>query len=218
MSGQIFVRAVRRGHETDIEAVTLKRSPRKHLRPSQQPGITEKRFKKLGETARRVGKIVHPLVVIADLRRGSLVSLDKYLAKHRGIPDREVALELRKLITGTIARSRYRIVAVEHPDTPADAGGRPPIDEVGPSDRDLQIASRYEEFLAVEGKAWLAMERVRDLFELSEPTIRRAVRRVARARELRAARDSDRKQQAHSIENRNVALAKLRAARAKDST
>ncbi|MES2174623.1 MAG: hypothetical protein V4523_11835 [Pseudomonadota bacterium] len=197
----------------------MKRPSREHLRPVKNPGITEKRFKRLFRRTNQVGMVAHASVVLADLRRGSLSSLDRYLAKNKGIPDRKIALELRKLISGTSARSHYRLVVVEHPGAPKDFGGRPPVDKTAPSDRDRQIASRYEELLATEGKAYLAVEMAVHAFGLSKSTIIRAIQKVKHAEREFAERVKmaavKQIQSDATIQRRSAALEKLRTGRKK---
>lgn len=89
------------------------------LRPVEQTSILDKRFRRALPDSKRMAKVkVHSVMVLADLRKGSLVSLDRYLAQEGGIPDRAVAIELRKLISGSASRTAYRLMVVDHPNTP----------------------------------------------------------------------------------------------------
>lgn len=188
----------------------MTRPPRKPLRPSTQAGVMEKRFKRLAEPKKRVRTVADRAIVLLDLKRGSLASLDRYLAKHKGIPDRAVALELRKLISGTAERSRYRLTAVEHPDLPVDRGGRPKKAEIAPSARDWEIVDRYEALLAQEGKAWRARELALEEFEVSPRTVSRAIEKVKQARAQIAAEASAQLERREALTHREAALRRLR--------
>jgi hypothetical protein len=102
----------------------MKRPKREHLRPIKNAALADKKFTPALRVKKRINLkgVAHPLIVIADLRRGSIGSLDRYLYKTKGVIDRAVALELRKLISGSIERTKFRIIVVEHPDTPKDKG------------------------------------------------------------------------------------------------
>jgi hypothetical protein len=99
----------------------MKRPKREHLRPIKITSLADKKFTPVLSVKKRIN-LKYPRMVIADLRRGSIGSLDRYLYKTKGVIDRAVALELRKLISGTIKRTKFRIIVVEHPDTPKDKG------------------------------------------------------------------------------------------------
>lgn len=164
----------------------------KPLRPITSAGVSAKKFRRLVATPRLKTVPAHPLVVIEDLRVGSLGSLDAYLKKNRGIPDREVALELRKLLSGTSKRSRFRLVVVDHPDLPADRGGRPKSRSVQPTPREIEIYEKYREQLEIIGKKKEARLQIVGKGR-SERTIRLAVNKVEAAmkREAAAARWQD---------------------------
>jgi hypothetical protein len=151
---------------------------RKRTRPVEPGSLLDKRFEPFIESSKRLLTKIHPLIVLADLRRGSLASLDKYIAQEGGIPDRHVAIELRKLISGSAQRSPFRLEIVEHPDGPKNTGGRPASDRHGCMERDRIIAARHEQVLAEVQKAWLATEQVAAEFALSPSTVRRAIRSV----------------------------------------
>lgn len=188
----------------------MKLPPRQHVRPVKSGGDQERKFKRLVETKRRVPKICHPLTVVSDLRRGSLASLDRYLAKHRGIPDHVVAVELRKLISGSAARTQYRLAVVQHPGVPKHLGGRPRSDATAPSARDWEIVARYEALLTIEGKAYRAKELTAEKFSLSPATVLRAIRKVKHARAEAIACAEEEEKRTEIIQLRNDALAKLR--------
>lgn len=159
----------------------------KPRRPITSAGVSGKQFRRLVSSP-RIGSIpAHPLVVIGDLRAGSLASLDAYLKKHRGIPDKEVALELRKLLSGSSARSKFRMVVVDHPDLPADRGGRPKSKTQVPSSEELDMVDEYRAQFDVFGKIEIAREETAKVFSVSVTTVKRAQDKVeaAEAREKR---------------------------------
>lgn len=153
----------------------------KPVRPITSPGISGKKFQPL-VNGRRIHTLpAHPLVVIGDLRAGSLGSLDAYLKKNRGIPDREVALELRKLLSGTSERSRFRLVLVDHPDIPADLGGRPQSKRDEPTRAELELYAAYLAQLDIIGKTKDARIQAAQDKRRTEITVRRAIQKVEAA-------------------------------------
>lgn len=156
----------------------MAKSKRLTIRPAPQVGTT-KIFKRVSRTKRRVTATkVHPLIVLKDLRRGSLVSLDKYIAQQKGIPDREVALELRKLISGSHCRTSFRLFVADHPDLPRRTGGRPPSSGRPPNKREIEIA---EDFLRVRAQSpyEAALAEVSRRQGVSTATVASYVRRVS---------------------------------------
>ena len=104
-----------------------------------------------------------------------------YLKRNRGIPDREVALELRKLLSGSAARTKFRLVVVDHPDHPPSGVGRPPAKIKEPSTRDLDLVAVYRAQFATIGKLELAREEAARVSKVSVSTMKRAIRRVEAA-------------------------------------
>lgn len=151
----------------------------KSLRPVEVSGESLGKFRNPSRLPRRLTKLPeHPLVVCRDLQNGSLESLDAYLLKHGGIPDREVALELRKLIAGSSERISFRVVVVDHPDAPADIGGRPKSKHTDPTQYEVELAKAYETQFAAIGKVRLAREEAAKDMGVSARTIQRAVKKV----------------------------------------
>ena len=125
------------------------KAPRRQVRPIVEKSMLDKKFKRVIETPKRVSISTAPLIaVIADLQNGSLVSLDRYLRQEGGIPDRQIAMELRKLISGTKARTPFRLLVVDHPDGARDKGGRPKKGLKEPSDQERAIALAYSQLPA----------------------------------------------------------------------
>lgn len=102
--------------------------PKRQVRAISVPSVADKRFKKLGEFSKTIdldGMSVHPLLVIADLHKGCLKTLHRYLEQESGIPDAGVARALQKLIAGSPKETHFQLVVIEHPDRPKAKGGRP---------------------------------------------------------------------------------------------
>lgn len=135
----------------------------------------------MSNSKRRVINAIPPLSVLADLREGNLASLDKYILLNGGIPDRSVAVELRKLISGSRYRTRFRLQVVKHPDSPQSRGGRRPKANKEPTPKQIEYVEFFARSLLVEGKQWLALEKVAAHFGVHKSTIRRAVVAVAEA-------------------------------------
>lgn len=179
------------------------KSKRTRIRPVKRGSLLDKRFKPVVERSKRLRPAIHPLIVLADLRNGCLVSLDRYLAQEGGIPDREVAVELRKLISGSRNRSRFRLLVVEHPDGPKNAGGAPSGRRTSREERYNKIAERYHQVFADVGKVWRSKEIVADEVGCSPSTVGRALREEAK---LAAELDASNKVRTR----RSTSLAKLR--------
>lgn len=168
-----------------------KRADRQHVRPIKQIGLGKKKFRKIIQTHKQVDrtKIVHPLIVIRDLRKGVITSLGRYLAKHRGIPDREVALELRKLISGSRERTPYRLMVVEHPDTPKDKGGRPPTGGRAPRQVERAVARDFAEELKQSTSVESAVAAVAKRHKISAASVYAYSKRVAAYEQAAGATD-----------------------------
>lgn len=166
--------------------------------------ILKKRFQgALPVTKRLVLTKVHPLTVLADLRNGCLTSLERYLAQNRGVVDREIALEIRKLIAGSAHRSRFRLVVIEHPDGPKSRGGARTGMREKTAEKYRAIATEYEERLKVEGKEYLANDALKNAGRGSRSTIQRAKRAVEQAKKIE-------ERNAEMMERRNRALENIR--------
>lgn len=178
----------------------------KPQRPIASVSVRDKQFQRLMPTQKRVGQSDHPVAVIIDLRAGSLESLDAYLKKHRGIPDREVALELRKLISGSSARSLYRLIVVDHPDAPPSKGGRPKARRMLPTRKEIEIVEEYRKQLSKIGKTEEARLQTAGELHLSESTVHRAIKKVEAAEERAKLTNN-------ALARRELALAELRRKR-----
>ncbi|TXH12239.1 MAG: hypothetical protein E6R00_12345 [Gammaproteobacteria bacterium] len=178
--------------------------------------ILDKKFQRITSTSKRFSLTnVHPVTVLVDLRKGCLTSLEKYLAQNRGIFDREIALELRKLIGGGQHRSRFRLMVIEHPDRPKSKGGSPKGRRIASIAKDHAIVTEFEKKRKIEGKNYLAKEELVKEGGASKSTIDRARRNVEHAEKGDAKRrDEQRKGEkcrSALAERRRRALEKLRA-------
>ena len=124
---------------------------RRRIRPVKKFGLADKVFKqvvtttKISEAIRRRVMNAQHRVVAADLKKGSIRSLGDYLDYHNGIPDRQVALELGKLLSGSVHDTPYRLLIIEHPDLPKRVGGAPKKKSNKPTAKQLALARDFEE-------------------------------------------------------------------------
>jgi hypothetical protein len=186
-------------------------SKRVQVRPVVASSITKKKFKPVVESSRRfdLTKSANPSIVIADLRRGSLDSLSLYLKQNKGIKDRVIALELRKLISGSRHRSSFRLLVVQHPDMAKSIGGRPPRKSEAISANEVALLARFDQILPVERKRILAKEVLAQEAGVSTSTIDRALRkRMALERQPLKGEAEDKHRNA-LLERRRLAMEKL---------
>jgi hypothetical protein len=177
----------------------------------ERTSMLEKRFEPLRK--RREKQVLvdkrnpHPLVVARDLSNGSLASLDWYLKAHKGIPDRAVAVELRKLLSGTSERSPFRIVLIAHPAGPAPKRGRRTGRSQGPTKQQIVLAQALRERSQTEPKVALAAAAVAAEQQVSPATVYRADAEVRRYEAAGVASD---KRKERLNQRADEALAKLR--------
>lgn len=158
----------------------MNETKRIQIRPVKTAGVLDKKFQPVAPKGKRVtAKTVHPLVVIADLRRGSLASLDRYIAQQQGIPDREVALELRKLISGSRHRSDYRMIVIDHPDKPKNVGGRRSSKNRRPTKVEFEVARDLRD-LKRKGEVEAAVATVMAKHKLKKSAVYGYAERVAK--------------------------------------
>jgi len=187
----------------------------KRVQTSNKPSILERRFRPYRQTPKKITsdpkRLVHPAIVIADLRRGVLTSLDWYLRTSRGMLNRSVAVELRKLIGGSPARSKFRIISIDHPDGPAPMKGRPQGSKrVGPSDRQVELANALRLEVARQPKIESAATEVAKAFKVTARTVFRAAAAVRSQERRLLAAEANRREVNERIDR---ALANLRADR-----
>lgn len=178
---------------------------RQPVRQIRAVGIYDKKFENLCPSARKVTPTrVHPYVVCLDLRKGSLKSLGRYLQQEGGIPDAEVADELRKLISGNVSQAKYRVAVIPHPDAAANLGGRPQGKSDELAEQDALIVERFDEILRIEGKKYLARDKTAEHFDTSRSTVDRALRR---AKALKKREKEQEEQRAEIVRRRDDAFA-----------
>ncbi len=158
----------------------MDKKSRVRVRPIANVGVMDKKFNRLG---RKTLIPLHELTAIMDLEKGVLSSLDRYLAKHKGIPDRRVALALRKLISGSVQRTQYRLAVIQHPDLPPEPDGAPSKRRPSTAERHRPIVERVEALMAQGDKKGIAIETVMSEFEVSERTVQRALRTAEERRQ-----------------------------------
>lgn len=199
-----------RGNELDIK--------RKSVRPFVVRSVAAKKFKSFAGVEKRDRLPAHPLIVTTDLRNGSLDTLDAYLKKHGGIPDREVAIELRKLLSGNWHRTKFRLVVVDHPSVKPSKGGRPRKASPDATPDDIERVQVYRKHFKEIGKIGLALEEAALELEISESSIRRAIRVVeghetAKRQILETKKkigDTRKRSEKELLRRRDIALANLR--------
>ena len=160
------------------------------VRPIRATSILDKRFRRVGSVTKRIPRLpAHPAIVLMDLKRGSLRSLDLYLQEYTEPFDREIARALSRLISGTVNETRLRLEVVDHPDAPKAKGGRPKSPDGKRQKRDRKIAEQVEEKVSRSDKPYIAVEDVAEDARVSARTVRRALDEAeasARASERRA--------------------------------
>lgn len=119
------------------------------------------------------------MIVVRDLRDGCLSSLDLYLRIHQGIPDREVALELRKLIAGSQQRSKFRLFVLPHPDTKIKKGPRRKSRVAKPRKDQFELADAFDVAKGTHDFADAAIAKVLETKKASATGIYRAAQKVA---------------------------------------
>lgn len=166
---------------------------RRWVRASDSPPLSAEGFRR--SIARGSGpsfeSTLAPALVMFDLRTGNLERLDEYLKFHQGIPHPDVAMELSQLISGPLSASRYRLIAVEHPDTVAKSGPKARKLAPKPTANQLELVAEFERALVVErGKKHLAEKACAKTQTTSLAKVKRA-RRAVREYEAQQIRDRE---------------------------
>ena len=160
-------------HESSVMSKIKKIS----VRPVEQTSVIDKKFQRVMNTTKRVKiKTSHPAIVLADLKKGSLTSLARYIRETGNIADREVCQQLLMLIDGSYDQTSFRILVARHPDEPLDVGGRPRSKTGSLTIKQEKILLRYDEKIAVEKKYENAIPIVMRDENVSKATIDRAIR------------------------------------------
>lgn len=162
------------------QGIFMKSDQRPKVRPVQQTSIADKVFAPVGLGRKQIALTrVHPLVVLADMRRGSLVSLERYLIQEGGISDPAIALELQKLIAGGRTGSKFKLLVVESTAVLKRKVGRKSAAGRAPTPAELDLATRYE---AVEENGIAAALVEAAAGKSSTSHVRQVVKRVRKHR------------------------------------
>lgn len=173
---------------------------RRWVRESDQEPMSAEAFRR--SLAKSSGPVreadLAPPLVMFDMRGGNLERFDEYLKEHMGIPHPEVAAELSSLISGEFGVTKYRLIAIEHPDAPPPKAGPARQTVSPPTSEQLSLIAAFEKALVVErGKKHLAEEAVATRKKISVAKIKRARRA---ARDYEAAREMERQQLEYALE------------------
>ena len=189
----------------------MKRSKCEYVRQVKNAPFPGKQFRRVIQVEKRIDlkKLVHPCIVTEDLRRGAISSLDRYLWKTKGVMDRAVALELRKLISGTIQRTKFRLMVVEHPDTPKYKGGRPKAHMPKPSAKAFAVADDLA-VLRKPGQVDSAVTEIAEKHGVKQSTV---YKYAASVDQFRAAEDAANAQKQRSESLRHEIQMRREAAR-----
>ena len=200
--------------------------PKRTVRAVSVVSIADKKYTKVGKHRKTIDLVrmrVHPLMVVADLRRGCLKSLHRYLGQESGIPDAAVARALQKLIASGAAEAKFQLVVIEHPDRPSAKGGRSLKTTLKPTQKQLDSAEKLEAFLSQNVPTEAAVAEV-----VGNPKVRgtstvyndlRIVKEFRKWQEAEEARLQQEKNDAVKMKDRkNAALESLRAERTNPET
>lgn len=186
----------------------MNRKSKKRVLPVANVSVMDKRFAWRWEPSHVP---VHELIVLMDLQKGVLTSLDRYLAKHKGIPDRRIAVALRKLISGTLQRSSYRLIVVQHPDLPPDSGGAPKRQRSVTAQRQREIVERVEALVTLGDKRGIAIETVASELGVSKRTVQRSLQEAAQRKQSQDYRRDVEQNLAKGMSRREAILAAVKA-------
>lgn len=192
--------------------------PKRQVRTISVQSITDKRFKKVGEFSRTIdldGMSVQPLLVIADLHKGCLKTLHRYLAQELGIPDAGVARALQKLIAGNPEDTHFQLVVTEHPDRPNAKGGRPPKTKSTPTQKQLETVYLLERLQLQNVPTEAAVAEVAETRGIGISTVYSHLQSVKAYRKWKEAEEArleqDKVHGERMTQRRNSALKSLRA-------
>ena len=210
--------------------------PKRTVRAVAVVSIADKKYTKVGKHRKTIDLVrmrVHPLMVVADLRRGCLKSLHRYLGQESGIPDAAVALALQKLIAGSPAEAKFQLAVIEHPDRPSAKGGHPLKTTLTPTQKQLDSVEKLEALLshnvATEAAVAQVVEDAKKLAEVDGDEKKRGtstiyddwrvVKKFRKMLEAEEARLQQEKNDAQKMNERRIAaLETLRAERANPGT
>ena len=156
------------------------------VRPVKKTSVIDKQFQRVTNTTKRVWtKKSAPSIVVADLKKGSLTSLARYIRETGSIANREVCRQILTLIDGSNFKTSFRIVVARHPDEPPNVGGRPKSKTGSLTEKQEKLVLLYDEIKAIEIKYDNIVPKLMCREKVSKATIDRALR--ARKKLLRQA-------------------------------
>lgn len=168
-------RTIRLGLLRQMKDSSMSKSNRITVRQVPQISVSDKNFRKVVDTEKRVRvNPAHPSLVAADLEKGSLKSLARYMRETGGIADAEVRQLLLQMIDGRSDQTSFRIIVVKHPDAPPDVGGRPKTKSLKMSLGDEALLNRLNKLLTVARKPENAIDDLEGGRGTSRATVFRA--------------------------------------------
>ena len=188
----------------------MSKSKKIQVRPVHQTSVGDKQFRRVLLAEKRIEKnILHPIVVVADLKKGSLNSLARYIREKGSIADSEICKEILNLIEGQYEQSRFRAIVVDHPDAPSDKGGRPEK-SIEDSPDYKRILARFDELPIVTRQQENAINDLADELKISRATIFRVLEKRKQLEKLAAIALANAEERKKFGERRQIALNKLR--------
>lgn len=193
------------------------RWPRQQVRVVTSTSVRNRSFRRVRPQVSkkvRLSKKIHAVEVVIDLRNGCLTTLDLYLRQNRGLPDRQVAVELRKLISGSLSRSDYRLIVKSKRKGKAGAprGHRPLTKQERKIAREVECRLQPGEHEA----AWVE---VASDERMSESTVRSISGRVTKVEAAEQERSAEAERARSRLEEtRRLVEARLETARSAKST
>lgn len=177
-----------------VRAEIMATKQRKQIRPVEVTSVLDKRFTPVIETRQRITiTTVHPLMVVIDLRRGCLTSLERYLRQEGGLPDPEVVAELQKLLSG---KSRFMLAVAER----GNKGGRPSKGNRKPTRLEFAVADAFEKGKS-KGMSASLHSSLADEHGISIDTVKAWIRKVRKYRRQQAEMDALRTRYRTAVKN-----------------
>lgn len=158
---------------------------RMSVKPVPQIGVMDKRFKPVVDVPKKIDRSklrAHPVIVIADLKKGVVTSLVKYIVEEQKIDDLEILLWLVFLLAGPPEKTKYRLLPVEHPEL-ASKRGRKPNPKPGLTEREAGYVEAYDTEYGISGKHTAAIAYAAGVNHVGWRTIEQAVRKRKKIQE-----------------------------------
>lgn len=152
---------------------------RMSVKPVPQISVMDKRLKPAVKTTKKIDKNKlkpHPLVVVADLKKGVVSSLVQYIAEKQKIDDLEILLWLIYLLAGPPEKTKYRLLPVEHPEL-ASKRGRKPYPKKALTEREARYVEAFDAEYSVSKNHTASIAHAAELNQVSWRTIEQAVQK-----------------------------------------